>query len=63
MDEKTRRFPMAPSLRRLGKQLAKKLDIRPLRPGEARPNDFYTSNHFTGGSAKRSVVRIEKTNS
>jgi hypothetical protein len=36
------------SLKAAARQLAQEAGIRRLQPGEARPDDFYVVNHFTG---------------
>lgn len=39
---------MNQALRALGKKIAAKSGIRPLRPGQMRPVGFYMVNHATG---------------
>ena len=48
------------SLVSLGRKYARELGIKPLGDGEDRPDSFYTTNHYTGTSARgdRAVVRI-----
>jgi hypothetical protein len=49
----------AESLSTLGQLYARELRIKPLAADEERPDAFYTTNHFTGTSARgeRAVVR------
>ena len=52
---------MSASVRRLAKKIALEDRIPTLGPNEERPEHFYTTNHFTGGSA--SVARVRHTKS
>jgi hypothetical protein len=47
------------ALSALGDKCIRELGIKPLGPGEERPDSFYLTNHFFGTSARgaRAVVR------
>ena len=39
---------VSPQMKEAARQLREQLGIRPLQPGEERPNDYYAINRFTG---------------
>lgn len=52
---------MSKALKELGKRIAEREGIRPLRPGERRPDDYYVVNHATGERLvpRNAVVKVK----
>lgn len=57
---RVRRGP-SEALKQLGKKIAKQDGIKPLQPGETRPDGYYTVNHFTGLSGVPAGAVVRKT--